>query len=112
MITLAKTDLVSDIIVAGTPLHRVPATRWAISTDEGTATVDIVASTAIVGAHGDRRGIAALLAHLTAMGLDLDVNEDDQHLEWMIGYGGGVWGVPAEVIIDHCKATMTPYQEG
>ena len=112
MITLTKTNLLADIIVAGTPLHRVPTTRWMITTDDSAASIDLVASTAIVGARGDRRDIAAILARLTAMGLDLDINEDDQGLEWMIGYSGRVWGVPAEVIIDHCKATLTSYQEG
>lgn len=111
MNTITKTHLTLDITVGGTHLHWVPAVRWAVTTGDVTAHIDLVASTAIVAAKGDRRGIATLLAALTAMGLDLDVDEDDQRLEWMIGYSGRVWGVAPEVIIDHCNAALDSYQE-
>lgn len=109
MNTITKTHITIDITVGGTALHRVPAVRWSVATGDATAFIDLVASTAIVAAKGDRRHIATLLAALTAMGLDLDVDEDDQRLEWMIGYGGRVWGVPSEGIIDHCQAALDAY---
>lgn len=109
MNTITKTHLVTDVTAAGTTLHRVPTTRWAVTTGDATAHIDLVASTAIVAAKGDRRHIATLLAALTAMGFDLDVDEDDQRLEWMIGYGGRVWAVPSDVIIDHCEAALDAY---
>lgn len=110
MNTITKTHLTLDITVGGTHLHWVPAVRWAVTTGDATAHIDLVASTAIVAAKGDRRHIATLLAALTAMGFDLDVDEDDQRLEWMIGYGGRVWGMPADVIIGHCEAALDSYQ--
>lgn len=109
---IAKTNLVTDIDVAGTHLHWVPVTRWTLHTDGRPAHLDVVASTGIVKARGDRRDLTTLLGHLAHIGLDLDVNEDDQSLEWMIGFDGHVWAVPATVIIDHCKAALAPYQEG
>lgn len=112
MDTITKTNLVADIDVAGTRLHWVPVTRWMLHTYEGIAYLDIVASTGIVKAGGDRRDLVTLLGHLAHIGLDLDVNEDDQSLEWMIGFDSHVWAVPATVIIDHCKATLASYQEG
>lgn len=111
MNTITKTHLVIDVTAAGTTLHRVPAVRWSIITDDATAHIDLVASTAIVAAKGDRRNISALLAAMTAMGFDLDVDEDDQHLEWMVGYSGMVWGVLPETIIDHCQAALDAYSE-
>lgn len=111
MNTITKTHLVTDVTAGGTTLHWVPTTRWTLGNDEGVARIDLVASTAIVAAEGDRRDIATLLAALTAMGFDLDVDEEDQRLEWMIGYDGRVWGVAPEVIIDHCEAALAPYQE-
>lgn len=110
MKTLTKTHLLIDVTADGTTIRRVPVVRWELTADDATATLDLVSSTAIVGAHGDRRDVADLLARLTAMGLDMDVNEDDQHLEWMIGFSGRVWGVAPETIIDHCTNTVTPYQ--
>lgn len=110
MNTITKTHITIDITAGGTTLHWVPATRWAVTTGDATAHIDLVASTAIVAAKGDRRDIATLLAALTAMGFDLDVDEGEQHLEWMIGYGGSVWGVAPETIIDHCKAALDAYQ--
>lgn len=109
MNTITKTHITIDITVGGTSLHWVPAVRWAVTTGNATAHIDLVASTAIVAATGDRRDIATLLASLTAMGFDLDVNEDDQRLEWMIGYSGRVWGVAPETILDHCTNVLTPY---
>ena len=111
MNTITKTHITIDITVGGTALHRVPAVRWAVTTGDATAFIDLVASTAIVAAKGDRRNIATLLAAMTAMGFDLDVDEDDQRLEWMIGYGGTVWGVSPETIIDHCNAALDAYRE-
>lgn len=111
MNTITKTHITIDITVGGTSLHWVPAVRWTVTTGSTTAHIDLVASTAIVAATGDRRDIATLLAALTAMGFDLDVDEDDQRLEWMIGYSGRVWGVAPEVIIDHCNAALDSYQE-
>lgn len=108
MNTITKTHLVTDVTAGGTTIHRVPTIRWTVTTGNATAYIDLVVSTAIVAAMGDRRNIATLLAALTAMGFDLDVDEDDQRLEWMIGYGG-VWGVAPEVIIDHCKAALDAY---
>lgn len=110
MNTITKTHLVTDVTAGGTTVHRVPTTRWTIRTDEAVAHLDIVAFTAIVGYHGDRRTVAALLAHLENMGLDLDVNEDDQRFEWMIGLGGNVWAVSFETVLDHCEAALAPYQ--
>lgn len=109
MNTITKTHITIDITAGGASLHRVPAVRWTVTTGDATARIDLVASTAIVAAEGDRRDIATLLAALTAMGFDLDVDEDDQHLEWMIGYGGRVWGVAPEVITDHCQAALDAY---
>lgn len=109
MNTITKTHLVTDVTAGGTTLHWVPTTRWTISNDEGVAHIDLVACTAITAAMGDRRDIAALLSHLVAMGLDFDVDEDDQRLEWMIGYSGRVWGVAPETIIDHCQAALDAY---
>lgn len=111
MNTIIKTHLVTDVDIAGATLHRVPTIRWTIRTDEATAHLDIVAYTAIVGYHGDHRDVATLLAHLANIGHDLDVNEDDQHLEWMIGLNSAVWGVPAETIFDHCDAALAAYRE-
>lgn len=109
MNTITKTRITIDITVGGTSLHWLPAVRWTVTTGDATAHIDLVASTAIVAAKGDRRNIATLLAALTAMGFDLDVDEDDQRLEWMIGYGGRVWGVAPEAIIDHCQAALDAY---
>ncbi len=111
MNTITKTHLVTDITAGGTTYHWVPTVRWTIRTDETVAHLDIVSYTAIVGYHGDRRTIATLLAHLADMGLDLDVNEDDQRLEWMIGLNSAVWGVAPATILDHCEAALAPYQE-
>ena len=111
MNTLTKTHLVTDVTAGGTTLHWVPTVRWTLSNEEGVAHIDLVAHTAITATKGDRRLVATLLASLASMGLDLDVNEDDQHLEWMIGYDGHVWGVASETILDHCKASLAPYQE-
>ena len=108
MKTITKTHRIIDVTVGGTTIHRVPVVRWEL-TDDATATLDLVSFTAIVGAHGDRRSVADLLARLTAMGLDMDVNEDDQHLEWMIGFSGRVWGVAPETILDHCTNALAPY---
>lgn len=110
MHTITKTHLVTDVTAGGTTLHWVPTIRWTISTDEAVAHLDVVAHTAIVGYHGDRRVVATLLAHLSNMGLDLDVDGDSQRLEWMIGLSGAVWGVSPETILDHCKAALAPYQ--
>lgn len=109
MKTITKARLFTDVTVGGTTIHRVPVVRWGLTADDATATLDLVSSTAIIGARGDRRDIADLLAHLTAMGLDMDVNEDDQRLEWMIGFSGRVWGVASETILDHCTNTLAPY---
>lgn len=109
MNTITKTRLVTDVEVAGTTLHRVPTTRWTLSTGESIAHLDLVACTAITAIKGDRRDVATLLAHLTGMTLDLDVNEDDQALEWLIGYNDRVWGVPAETVLDHCDAALASY---
>lgn len=109
MNTITKTHLTLDITVGGTTLHRVPAVRWAVTTGDATAHIDLVASTAIVAAKGDHRDIATLLAAMTAMGFDLDVDEDDQRLEWMVGYSGHVWAVASETIIDHCQAALDAY---
>lgn len=111
MNTISKTRLVTDVTAGGTTLHRVPAVRWAVTTDNATAHIDLVASTAIVAVKGDRRDIATLLASLINMGFDLDVDEDDQHLEWMVGYSGHVWAVASETIIDHCRAALDAYSE-
>ena len=110
MDTVTKTHLVTDVTAGGTTLHWVPTTRWTIRTDEAVAHLDLVALTAIVGYHGDRRTVATLLAHLANMGFDLDANEDDQHLEWMIGLGGNVWAVSPKTVLDHCEAALAPYQ--
>lgn len=111
MNTITKTHLVTDITVGGTTLHWVPTTRWTISNDEGVAHIDLVAHTAITATKGDRRLVASLLSSLVNMGFDLDVNEDDQALEWLVGYDCHVWGMPSGVIIDHCAAARAPYQE-
>lgn len=110
MNTITKTHLVTDVTAGGTTLHWVPTTRWTISNDEGVAHIDLVAHTAITATKGDRRNVAALLASLVNMSLDLDVNEDDQALEWMVGYDNHVWSMPADVIVDHCEAALAPYQ--
>jgi hypothetical protein len=110
MNTITKTHLVTDITVGGTTLHWVPTTRWTVSNDEGVAHIDIVAHTAITATKGDRRLVTALLASLINMGFDLDVNEDDQALEWLVGYDGHVWAVSSEVIADSCEAALAPYQ--
>ena len=81
-----------------------------LDTGESVAHIDLVASTAITAAKGGRRDVATLLAHLTGMSLDLDVDEDNQSLEWMIGYNSRVWGVPAETIFDHCDAALAAYR--
>ena len=109
MNTITMTHTLTDVTAAGTTIHRAPVTRWALTADRVVASLDIIARTAIVGAQGDRRDIAILLAHLTAMSLDLDVDEDDQRLEWMIGYNDSVRGVPAETILDHCVNSLAPY---
>jgi hypothetical protein len=109
MNTITKTHITIDITVGGTALHWVPAVRWTVTTGDTTAHIDLVASTAIVAAKGDRRDIATLLAHLTNMGLDFDINEDDQRLEWMTGFNGAVWSVASETVFDHCKAALDAY---
>lgn len=111
MNTITKTHLVTDVTAAGTTLHRVPTTRWTLSNEEGVARIDIVAHTAITAIKGDRRLVAALLSSLINMGFDFDVNEDDQSLEWLVGYDSHVWSMPADVIIGHCEAALAPYQE-
>lgn len=111
MNTITKTHLVTDVTAGGATLHRVPTTRWVISNDEGVAHIDLVAHTAITATKGDRRLVAALLSSLINMGFDLDVNEDDQALEWLVGYDTHVWSTPSEAIVSHCKAALAPYQE-
>lgn len=111
MNTITKTRLVTDVTAGDATLHMVPAIRWTLGSNEGVAHIDVVASTAIVAVKGGRRDVAALLSSLIAMGFDLDVNEDDQRLEWLVGYDSHVWSVPSDVIIDHCKAALAPYQE-
>lgn len=111
MNTIIKTRLVTDVTAGGTILHWVPTTRWTIRNDEGVAHIDLVAHTAITATKGDRRLVAALLASLVTMGFDLDVNEDDQSLEWLVGYDNHVWSMPSDVIIGHCEAALAPYQE-
>lgn len=109
MNTITKTHLVTDVTAGGTTLHWVPTTRWTLSNDEGVAHIDLVACTAITATKGDRRLVAALLSHLVAMGLDFDVDEDDQRLEWLVGYDSHVWSMPSDVIIDHCQAALDAY---
>lgn len=111
MNTITKTHLVTDVTAGGTALHRVPTTRWTISNDEGVAHIDIVAHTAITATKGDRRLVATLLASMVNMGFDFDINEDDQALEWLVGYDNHVWGVSSDAIIDHCEAALAPYRE-
>ena len=111
MNTITKTHLVTDVTVGGTTLHWVPTTRWTLRNDEGVAHIDLVAHTAITATKGDRRLVAALLASMVNMGFDFDVNEDDQSLEWLVGYDSHVWAIPSDVIIDHCEAALAPYQE-
>jgi hypothetical protein len=111
MNTITKTHLVTDVTAGGTTFHWVPTTRWTLSNDEGVAHIDLVAHTAITATKGDRRLVAALLSSLITMGLDLDVNENDQSLEWLVGYDNHVWSMPSDVIIDHCEAALAPYQE-
>lgn len=111
MNTITKTHLVTDVTAGGTTLHWVPTTRWTISNDEGVAHIDLVAHTAITATKGDRRLVVTLLAHLVGMGLDFDVNEDDQALEWLVGYDTRVWSMPSDVIIGHCEAALAPYRE-
>lgn len=110
MNTITKTRLVTDVDVAGATLHRVPTTRWMLSTGESTAHIDLVSCTAITDIKGDRRDVATLLAYLTGMSLDLDINEDDQRLEWLAGYNDRVWAVPAGTIFDHCDAALAAYR--
>lgn len=110
MNTITKTHLVTDVTAGGTTIHWVPTTRWTLSNDEGVAHIDLVAHTAITATKGDRRLIATLLAAMTAMGFDLDVDEDDQRLEWLVGYDTHVWSTPSDVIIGHCEAALAPYQ--
>lgn len=111
MNTITKTHLVTDVTAGGITLHRVPTTRWTINNDEGVAHIDLVAHTAITATKGDRRNVAALLASLVNMGFDFDVNEDDQALEWLVGYDNHVWSMPSDVIVGHCEAALAPYQE-
>lgn len=111
MNTITKTHLVTDVTAGDATLHWVPTIRWTLSNDEGVAHIDLVAHTAITATKGDRRLVAALLATMINMGFDLDVNEDDQALEWLVGYDSHVWAVPSGVIIDHCAAALAPYQE-
>nr|DAJ91252.1 MAG TPA: hypothetical protein [Caudoviricetes sp.] len=111
MNTITKTHLVTDVTAGGTTIHWVPTTRWTLSSDEGVAHIDVVAHTAVTATKGDRRLVATLLACLIHMGFDFDVNEDDQALEWMVGYDSHVWGMPSDVIIDHCEAALAPYKE-
>lgn len=111
MSTITKTRLVTDVIAGGSALHWVPAIRWTLSNNEGVAHIDIVAHTAITATRGDRRLVAALLASLINAGFDFDVNEDDQALEWLVGYDTHVWSVRSDVIIDHCEAALAPYRE-
>ena len=111
MNTITKTHLVTDVTAGGTTLHWVPTTRWTLSNDEGVAHIDLVAHTAITATKGDRRLVATLLASLVNMGLDFDVNEDDQALEWLVGFDTRVWSVPADVIAGHCEAALAPYRE-
>lgn len=109
MNTITKTTLVTDIDVAGTTLHRVPTTRWTIRTDGAVAHLDVIECTAITRCHGERRAAGALLDSLIAMGYDLDVDEDDQSLAWMVGHDCHVWSVPAEIVRDTCQAAMRKY---
>lgn len=111
MDTITKTHLVTDVTAGGITLHWVPTTRWTISNDEGVAHIDIVAHTAITATKGDRRLVAALLSSLINMGFDFDVDEDNQGLEWLVGYDTHVWSVPSDAIISHCGAALAPYQE-
>lgn len=111
MNTITKTHLVTDVTAGGTTLHWVPTTRWTLSNDEGVAHIDLVACTAITATKGDRRLVAILLASLVNMGIDFDVNEDDQALEWLVGYDTHVWSMPSDVIVGHCEAALAPYQE-
>ena len=112
MNTITKTHLVTDVTAGGTTLHWVPTIRWTISNDDGVAHIDLVAHTAITATKGDRRNVAALLASLVNMGFDFDfdVNEDDQSLEWLVGYDNRVWSMPSDVIVGHCEAALAPYQ--
>lgn len=111
MNTITKTLLVTDVTAGGTTIHWVPTTRWTLSNDEDVAHIDVVVHTAITAIKGDRRLVATLLASLIHMGFDFDVNEDDQALEWMVGYDSHVWSVPSDVIIGHCEAALAPYKE-
>lgn len=109
MNTITKTNLVTDIDVAGTALHWVPTTRWTVCTDEGVAHLDVVGCTAITHFHGDRRAVGALLDSLIAMGYDFDVDEDNQSLAWMVGHDCHVWSVSAEIVRTTCQAAMMEY---
>ena len=113
MNTITKAHLVTDVTAGGTTLHWVPTIRWTLSNDEGVAHIDLVAHTAIVATKGDRRLVAALLSSLINMGFDFDfdVNEDDQALEWLVGYDAHVWSVSSDVIIGHCEAALASYKE-
>lgn len=111
MNTITKTRLVTDVTAGDATIRCVPTLRWTLSNDEGVAHIDVVAHTAITAIKGDRRLVTALLASLVAMGFDFDVNEDDQALDWLVGYDTHVWSIPSAVIIDHCAAALAPYQE-
>ena len=111
MNTLTKTSLVTDVTAGGTTLHRVPTTRWTLRTDDAVAHLDLVCATVITRAHGDRRTVSALLDHLITMGFDLDVNEDDQVLAWMIGHDCHVQSVPAEIVQETCQAALGMYAD-
>lgn len=111
MNTITKTHLVTDVTAGGTTLHWVPTTRWTVNNDEGVAHIDLVAHTAITAVKGDRRNVTTLLSSLINMGFDFDVNEDDQSLEWLVGYDSHVWSMPSDVIIGHCEAALAPYRE-
>lgn len=110
MNTITKTHLVTDVTAGGTTLHRVPTVRWTLANDEAGAHIDLVSCTAITAVEGDRRDVVTLLSSLINMGFDLDVNEDDRTLEWLIGYDGHVWGVAPETVHDHCEAALASYQ--
>lgn len=111
MNTVTKTNLVTDLTVAGTRLHWVPTTRWTIHTNEGTAHLHVIECTTITRAHGDRRALAALLDTLINIGYDFDVNEDDQALQWMVGHDCHVWAVPAEVVYDTCRSAQLKHAD-
>ena len=111
MNTITKARLVIDVTAGGTTFHWVPTVRWTLSNDEGVAHIDVVAHTAITATKGDRRLVATLLVSLINMGFDFDVNEDDQALEWLVGYDTHVWSMPSDVIVGHCEAVLASYPE-